>query len=178
MTTDAFVLVAYFFVLSILGIYGWHRYYLVYEYRKNTIELPGPPPPLSEWPVVTVQLPIYNEMYVADRLIDAVCALDYPTDRLEIQVLDDSTDETQRHRRAGRAAARGAGVRHHLAAPHRPDRLQGGRARRTACGRRAASSSRSSTRISFPRADFLQADGPVSSGTTKRRPSCRRAGDT
>src|SRR5690606_22126075 len=47
------------------------------------------------WPVVTVQLPIYNEMYVVERLIDAVCALDYPRDRLEIQVLDDSTDETR-----------------------------------------------------------------------------------
>ena len=44
---------------------------------------------------MTVQLPIYNEMYVVDRLIDAVCALDYPLDKLEIQVLDDSTDETR-----------------------------------------------------------------------------------
>jgi cellulose synthase/poly-beta-1,6-N-acetylglucosamine synthase-like glycosyltransferase len=95
MTTDAIVLVSYFFVLSILGIYGWHRYYLVYEYRKNSDRAPGPPPPLPDPPVVTVQLPIYNEMYVADRLIEAVCRLDYPTERLEIQVLDDSTDETR-----------------------------------------------------------------------------------
>src|SRR5690242_13231401 len=95
MTTDTFVLVAYFFVLSILGIYGWHRYYLVYQYRKNADRRPGPPPPLSEFPVVTVQLPIFNEMYVAERLIEAVGALDYPKDRLEIQVLDDSTDETR-----------------------------------------------------------------------------------
>jgi cellulose synthase/poly-beta-1,6-N-acetylglucosamine synthase-like glycosyltransferase len=95
MTTDAFVLVTYFFVLSILGIYGWHRYYLVYEYRKNIDRLPGPPPPLSEFPVVTIQLPIYNEMYVAERLIDAVGGIDYPKDRLQIQVLDDSIDETR-----------------------------------------------------------------------------------
>src|SRR5690606_21760116 len=54
----------------------------------------GPPPAMTEWPVVTVQLPIYNEMYVVDRLIDAVSDLDYPKDKLEIQVLDDSTDET------------------------------------------------------------------------------------
>jgi cellulose synthase/poly-beta-1,6-N-acetylglucosamine synthase-like glycosyltransferase len=54
-----------------------------------------PGPPLDPLPVVTVQLPLYNEMYVADRLIDAVCALDYPRERLEIQVLDDSTDETR-----------------------------------------------------------------------------------
>src|SRR5262245_30277128 len=91
---ETLVLVAYFFVLSILGIYGWHRYYLVYQYMKNKDRAPGPPPPVSEWPVVTIQLPIYNEMYVADRLIDAVCRIDYPREKLQIQVLDDSTDET------------------------------------------------------------------------------------
>ena len=94
---ETFVLVLYFFVLSILAIYGWHRYYLVYLYMKNRGKAPNPalpPPGPSEWPRVTVQLPIYNEMYVADRLIDAVCEIDYPRDLLEIQVLDDSTDET------------------------------------------------------------------------------------
>jgi cellulose synthase/poly-beta-1,6-N-acetylglucosamine synthase-like glycosyltransferase len=95
MSLDTFVLLAYFFVLSILGIYGWHRYYLVYLYMKHKDRAPGPPPPVDEWPVVTVQLPIYNEMYVVDRLIDAVCELDYPKEKLEIQVLDDSTDETR-----------------------------------------------------------------------------------
>jgi cellulose synthase/poly-beta-1,6-N-acetylglucosamine synthase-like glycosyltransferase len=92
---EALILVAYFFVLSILGIYGWHRYYLVYEYMKNRHRVPGPPPAMAELPVVTIQLPIFNEMYVVDRLIDAVCGIDYPKDRLEIQVLDDSTDETR-----------------------------------------------------------------------------------
>src|SRR5438270_13134357 len=53
------------------------------------------PPPLTDYPYVTVQLPIYNELYVCERLIDAACELDWPRDRLEIQVLDDSTDETQ-----------------------------------------------------------------------------------
>jgi len=91
---ETLVLVTYFFVLSILGIYGWHRYYLVYEYMKNKDKVPGPPPSVSEWPVVTIQLPIYNEMYVVDRLVDAVCMIDYPREKLEIQVLDDSTDET------------------------------------------------------------------------------------
>jgi cellulose synthase/poly-beta-1,6-N-acetylglucosamine synthase-like glycosyltransferase len=94
-TLETFTLVSYFFVLSILGIYGWHRYFIVYQYMKNKDRAPGAPPPVDEWPVVTVQLPIYNEMYVVDRLIDAVCALDYPKDKLEIQVLDDSTDETR-----------------------------------------------------------------------------------
>src|SRR6186997_2038665 len=95
---ETLILVAYFFVLSILAIYGWHRYYLVYLYMKNRGKAPNPalpPPALHELPRVTIQLPIYNEMYVADRLIDAVCEIDYPRDRLEIQVLDDSTDETR-----------------------------------------------------------------------------------
>ena len=94
---ETLVLVLYFFVLSILAIYGWHRYYLVYLYMKNRGNAPNPalpPPPLAELPRVTIQLPIYNEMYVADRLIDAVCEIDYPRELLEIQVLDDSTDET------------------------------------------------------------------------------------
>ncbi len=96
-TPETLTLVCYFFVLSILGIYGWHRYYLVYLYMKNKDRVPGPPPPMEDdaWPVVTVQLPVYNEMYVVDRLIDAVCALDYPREKLEVQVLDDSTDETR-----------------------------------------------------------------------------------
>jgi cellulose synthase/poly-beta-1,6-N-acetylglucosamine synthase-like glycosyltransferase len=91
------VLAAYFFVLTILGIYGWHRYYIVLQYMKHRDRVPRRLAPLPEHalPVVTVQLPIFNEMYVVDRLIDAVCALDYPIDRLQIQVLDDSTDETR-----------------------------------------------------------------------------------
>src|SRR5689334_10918121 len=94
-TPETLTLVCYFFVLSILGIYGLHRYYIVYQYMKHKDRVPGPPPPVDTWPVVTIQLPIYNEMYVVDRLVDAVCAIDYPRDRLEIQVLDDSTDETR-----------------------------------------------------------------------------------
>src|SRR4029450_1645930 len=88
------ILVSYFFVLSLLAVYGWHRYYLVYLYMRNKDSQPVEPVALDPLPVVTVQLPIYNEMYVADRLIEAVCRLDYPAQRPEIQVLDDSTDET------------------------------------------------------------------------------------
>jgi len=91
---ETFTLAAYFFVLVILAVYGWHRYYLVYLYMKNKDQQPVPDTRFEQLPPVTVQLPIYNEMYVADRLIDAVCQLDYPRDLLEIQVLDDSTDET------------------------------------------------------------------------------------
>jgi cellulose synthase/poly-beta-1,6-N-acetylglucosamine synthase-like glycosyltransferase len=91
---ETLTLAAYFFVLVILAVYGRHRYYLVYLYMKNKDRHPAPDASFEKLPVVTVQLPIYNEMYVADRLIDAVCQLDYPRDLLEIQVLDDSTDET------------------------------------------------------------------------------------
>src|SRR3954454_6462633 len=91
---ETLILVLYFFVLSILAVYGWHRYYLVYLYTKNKDRAPLPMPEMTVLPRVTVQLPIFNEMYVADRLIDAVCQMDYPPHLLEIQVLDDSTDET------------------------------------------------------------------------------------
>jgi cellulose synthase/poly-beta-1,6-N-acetylglucosamine synthase-like glycosyltransferase len=92
---ETFTLSAYFFVLIILAIYGWHRYYLVYLYLRNRGREPKAGGLLDPAPVVTVQLPLYNEMYVADRLIEAVCRLEYPAGRLEIQVLDDSVDETR-----------------------------------------------------------------------------------
>src|SRR5713101_2779494 len=94
-SSETLTLAAYFFVLIILAVYGWHRYYLVYLYMRNRDKEPKAGPPLDPLPVVTIQLPLYNEMYVADRLIDAVCHIEYPRQRLEIQVLDDSTDETR-----------------------------------------------------------------------------------
>ena len=128
MTIDTSVLLAYFFVLSILGMYGWHRYFLVHEYRKNADRVPGPPPPMPDPPVVTIQLPIFNEMYVADRLIDAVCEIDYPKDLLDIQVRT-----TRRTRPATSSSWRCAAMRRGFdssPAPHQPHGLQGGRARR------------------------------------------------
>jgi cellulose synthase/poly-beta-1,6-N-acetylglucosamine synthase-like glycosyltransferase len=89
------ILASYFFVLAILAVYGWHRYYVVYLYTKYKNNVPKDLPALDPLPVVTVQLPIYNEMYVVDRLVGAVCQMDYPRELLEIQVLDDSTDETR-----------------------------------------------------------------------------------
>src|SRR5688572_3788876 len=93
--TETLTLAAYFFVLIILAIYGWHRYFLVYLYMKYRDKGPHVAAALDPTPVVTIQLPLYNEMYVADRLIEAVCRIEYPQEHLEIQVLDDSTDETQ-----------------------------------------------------------------------------------
>ena len=66
--------------------------YDYYAYSKN---VPGPPPEVKEWPRVTVQLPIFNERYVIERLVEAVSRFDYPRDLLDVQVLDDSTDETR-----------------------------------------------------------------------------------
>ena len=92
---DLALLIPYFIVLVLLASYGFHRYILVYLYYKNrrnhTREAPER---LQELPRVTVQLPIFNEQYVVARLVDSICRLDYPKEKLDIQVLDDSTDET------------------------------------------------------------------------------------
>ena len=110
--SETLILATYFFVLVILAVYGWHRYYLVYLYMKNKGRQPVPSGTLDALPPVTIQLPIYNEMYVADRLIDAVCQIDYPGELLEIQVLDDSTDETRTvaEQAVRRNAARGVDI--------------------------------------------------------------------
>ena len=92
---DVAIMIPYFLVMTILAVYGIHRYALVYNYYKNRKRIAGPPPEISAWPRVTVQLPIYNEKYVIERLVEAIAAFDYPRELLDIQVLDDSTDETQ-----------------------------------------------------------------------------------
>ncbi len=91
---DLAIIIPYFVVLVVLALYGMHRYVMVYNYYKYRQNVPGPPPEVSEWPRVTVQLPIYNERYVIERLVEAVSHFDYPPELLDVQVLDDSTDET------------------------------------------------------------------------------------
>ncbi|HYG65002.1 MAG TPA: glycosyltransferase [Thermoanaerobaculia bacterium] len=114
------LLALYYSVLAILAFYGVHRLVLVALYLKTRKAGPPRPADPAEWPVVTVQLPLYNEMYVAARLIEAVARLDYPRDRLEIQVLDDSTDETRdiAARAVEEQRRRGVDI-HHI---HRGDR--------------------------------------------------------
>jgi cellulose synthase/poly-beta-1,6-N-acetylglucosamine synthase-like glycosyltransferase len=94
------LLVLYGFVLLVLCTYGAHRAHLVYTWARNrrrvreaieSYRLPA----AGELPTVTVQLPLYNEATVVERLLDAVARIDYPRDRLQIQVLDDSSDETR-----------------------------------------------------------------------------------
>src|SRR2546430_549798 len=92
---DMAPLIPYFAVLILLASYGIHRYTLVYLYYRNKKnQTTEPAQRFSELPRVTVQLPIFNEQFVVDRLLQAVCRLDYPREKFEIQVLDDSTDET------------------------------------------------------------------------------------
>lgn len=92
---DVVVISLYLIVLSVLGIYGFHRAHLLFLYWRHRKSAPKPMSQFEELPYVTVQLPMFNEMYVAERLIEGCTEIDYPRDRLEIQVLDDSTDETQ-----------------------------------------------------------------------------------
>ncbi len=91
---QSILLIPYCVVLGLLLIYGAHRGFVVHLYYRNRHRTPKPPAPPDAWPTVTVQLPVYNERYVVERLIRSVARLDYPGDRLEVQVLDDSTDDT------------------------------------------------------------------------------------
>lgn len=86
--------ICYLVVLIGLSVYGLHRYSIIYLFLKHRNVVPKPREEFQELPMVTVQLPVFNEYYVIRRLMEAVGRLDYPVDRLQIQVLDDSTDET------------------------------------------------------------------------------------
>lgn len=90
-----FIIGAYFFSLTILFLFGSSGFVMIYYYLKHRGKKIDPVRELTEFPVVTMQLPVYNEFYVIERLIAATCAIDYPREKLEIQVLDDSTDETK-----------------------------------------------------------------------------------
>jgi cellulose synthase/poly-beta-1,6-N-acetylglucosamine synthase-like glycosyltransferase len=87
--------ICYFVVVLALSAYGIHRYSILYLYFKNRHRKPKEMSKFEVLPVVTVQLPIYNEFYVVERLLKAIGGLDYPKEKIEIQVLDDSTDETR-----------------------------------------------------------------------------------
>jgi len=98
MQIEPIILATYIISLSILFMFASHGYSMVYYYfktfGKRKEDLSEEELKLTEYPYVTIQLPLYNEKYVICRLIDAIIRLDYPKDKLEIQVLDDSTDET------------------------------------------------------------------------------------
>jgi cellulose synthase/poly-beta-1,6-N-acetylglucosamine synthase-like glycosyltransferase len=104
-----------------LAIYGLNSFILAFLYLHHR-RTDAPPPPIdrSTLPTVTVQVPVYNEIHVIERVIDAVAALDYPHDRLDIQILDDSTDETTRLARERAALYRQRGI--DVEVLRRPDR--------------------------------------------------------
>jgi len=94
---DAFdwtILIVYFTILTVLAIYGAYRVKQVIDFWRYRKFVPQPKARFSEGdlPFITVQLPLFNEMYVVERLVKAVTEIDYPRDKFEIQVLDDSTD--------------------------------------------------------------------------------------
>lgn len=85
----------YFLISAGLFVYGLHCFSMLWlGLRKRGEKYAPQPAELDEWPTVTVQIPIYNEMYVAERIIKCASRFDYPADKLQIQVLDDSTDQT------------------------------------------------------------------------------------
>ncbi len=110
---DAIIVILYFAVLCGLSVYGVHRSLLVWMYLRG-----GRQPPVRaashDLPRVTVQLPLFNELFVAERLIDAVARMRYPRERFDVQVLDDSTDETSAvvAHAVERWRARGIAIRH------------------------------------------------------------------
>ncbi|MBI3319978.1 MAG: glycosyltransferase, partial [Candidatus Omnitrophica bacterium] len=88
-----FLVDAYLALLGVLACYGVYRYHLLWlYYRVKDTRLVSPA--IATWPTVTIQIPVYNERYVIERAIHAACAVDYPREQLEIQLLDDSVDET------------------------------------------------------------------------------------
>lgn len=93
---DWTILILYFTILVVLAIYGGYRVKQVIDFWRYRKFVPQPKGRFAEedLPIITVQLPLFNEMYVVSRLVKAVTEIDYPREKLQIQVLDDSTDET------------------------------------------------------------------------------------
>jgi cellulose synthase/poly-beta-1,6-N-acetylglucosamine synthase-like glycosyltransferase len=112
---QSFVVSVYFAVLAVLSVYGLHRYLILFLYLRHYKFRRRPADgetAAAELPAVTVQLPLYNEMYVARRVIEAAAAMRYPREKLHIQVLDDSTDDTTAivHETAAGLRARGVSI--------------------------------------------------------------------
>src|SRR3954447_11844843 len=85
----------YVVVFAGLSVFGAHRLRILWLYRRHRRDEPQAKEQFTELPIVTVQLPLFNELHVVGRLCEAVSRLDYPREKLQIQILDDSTDETR-----------------------------------------------------------------------------------
>jgi cellulose synthase/poly-beta-1,6-N-acetylglucosamine synthase-like glycosyltransferase len=112
--------ICYLAVLFGLCLYGIHRYVIVYLFYKHRKNVPRPVRHFEKLPRITIQLPIFNELYVVERLLDCVSKLEYPKELLQIQVLDDSTDETREITEAEVQRLRAAGF--DIEHQHRVDR--------------------------------------------------------
>ena len=170
-------LIYYLAVVAVVCVYGLHRYWMVWAFlrsrraRESGIACAR----IHPLPPVTVQLPMFNERRVAERIIEAACAIDYPRDRLHIQVLDDSTDASVAIAEACCERLRAAG--HNVEYVHRTNVKASRQARwRRVWKRLQASLSRFSTLTLFP----LQASCTTRSITLPTLPSAwfRRAGRT
>ncbi len=106
------IMVAYLSMLALITLYGTHRYWLVWRFCRHGVHPQPPPKHFDTLPTITVQLPMFNEANVAARVIDATCQLHYPKDRLQVQVLDDSTDSCAEiaQQRCGYWANRGINI--------------------------------------------------------------------
>ncbi|TLD70023.1 glycosyltransferase [Phragmitibacter flavus] len=102
-------LICYVIVFAGLSAFGAHRLRILWLYWKHRKEEPEPTSKFAELPVVTVQLPVFNEVHVVRRLLESVSQLDYPREKLQIQILDDSTDETKAVCEDGAAELRAQG---------------------------------------------------------------------
>lgn len=121
---DWAMMIPYFSVLLVLSMYGLHRYKVIYEYFKVKHKLNAPPArrfAADELPPVTVQLPLFNEQFVVKRLLEQTVKMRYPRDKFQIQVLDDSTDETAPYTRALCEEYRALG--HNVQYIHRTNRV-------------------------------------------------------
>lgn len=120
MIMEWLIVLGYTFALLIVCLFSLEQVYLAFLYKRSP-KAKKTKENLSPLPMVTVQLPVYNERYVVERLIDSVCELDYPKDKLEIQVLDDSTDDTRQiiQRKVQEWKARGMDITQVL----RPERI-------------------------------------------------------
>lgn len=119
--TLQYVLISvYLGIMALLAVYGFHRTQLVFLFLKTRHKEPKPDGFFEDLPFVTIQLPMFNERYVASRLLDAIAKVDYPKEKFEIQVLDDSTDDTTDIVREKAAEISATGVQIHLI--HRTNR--------------------------------------------------------
>jgi cellulose synthase/poly-beta-1,6-N-acetylglucosamine synthase-like glycosyltransferase len=119
---DWALMIPYFTTLVILSVYGVHRYETIrtyFKHRKKAVS--APPRTFDQLPPVTIQLPLFNERYVVERLIEEITRIDYPAELLQIQVLDDSTDDT--HPFAEALCERYRALGHRIEYHHRTERI-------------------------------------------------------